>query len=55
MSKEKYSKQFVKLVNDITLIETSYQRALKVVEPEDIITITNKDYFFNTKKSAQMF
>ena len=43
MSREKYSKQFLKLVDDTPLIEASYQRALKVVRPEDIVTITIKE------------
>ena len=34
---------FLKLVDDTPLIEASYQRALKVVGPEDIATITNKE------------
>ena len=42
MSREKYSKQFLKLVDDTPLIETSYQRALKIVGPEDIVTVTDK-------------
>jgi mannose-1-phosphate guanylyltransferase/mannose-6-phosphate isomerase len=43
MSREKYSKQFLKLVDSTSLIETSYQRALKIVRPEDIVTITIKE------------
>ena len=39
MSREQCSKQFFKLVDDTPLIETSYQRALKIFEPEDIVTI----------------
>lgn len=43
MSREKYSKQFLKLVDNTPLIEASYQRVLKVVRPEDIVTITIKE------------
>jgi len=43
LSREKYSKQFLKLVDNTPLIETSYQRALKIVRPEDIVTITIKE------------
>jgi bifunctional N-acetylglucosamine-1-phosphate-uridyltransferase/glucosamine-1-phosphate-acetyltransferase GlmU-like protein len=55
VSREKYSKQFLKLVDSTPLIETSYQRALKVVGPEDIVTITNKDYYFYTKEVCDKF
>jgi mannose-1-phosphate guanylyltransferase/mannose-6-phosphate isomerase len=43
MSREKHSKQFLKLVDDTPLIKASYRRALKIVGPEDILTITNKE------------
>jgi mannose-1-phosphate guanylyltransferase/mannose-6-phosphate isomerase len=43
MSREKYSKQFLKLVDSTPLIEASYQRALNLVNPEDIVTITIKE------------
>ncbi|MEF3244433.1 MAG: mannose-1-phosphate guanylyltransferase/mannose-6-phosphate isomerase [Caldisericaceae bacterium] len=55
MSREKYSKQFLNLVDDTPLIEASYQRALKIVGPEDIVTITNKDYYFYTKEICDKF
>ena len=40
MSREKYSKQFLMLVDDTPLVEASYQRALKIVGPENIGGIT---------------
>jgi mannose-1-phosphate guanylyltransferase/mannose-6-phosphate isomerase len=55
MSREKYSKQFLKLVDDTPLIEASYQRALKIAGPEEIVTITNKDYYFYTKEICDKF
>jgi len=55
MSREKYSKQFLNLVDDTPLIEASYQRALKIVGPEDIITITNKDYYFYAKEICDKY
>jgi mannose-1-phosphate guanylyltransferase/mannose-6-phosphate isomerase len=55
MSRENYSKQFLKLVDNTPLIEASYQRALKMVGPEDIVTITNKDYYFYTKEICEKF
>jgi len=55
LSREKYSKQFLKLVDGTSLLETSYQRALKIVNPEDIITVTNEDYYFYTKEICEKF
>jgi len=36
LSREKYSKQFLKLVDNVALIEASYERALKIAKPESI-------------------
>lgn len=55
LSREKYSKQFLKLVDGTPLLETSYQRALKIVNPTDIVTVTNKDYYFYTKEICEKF
>jgi len=55
LSREKYSKQFLKLVDNVALIEASYERALKIAKPEDIVTITNKDYYFYTKEISDKF
>ncbi|MEM3503861.1 MAG: mannose-1-phosphate guanylyltransferase/mannose-6-phosphate isomerase [Nitrososphaeria archaeon] len=55
MSRENYSKQFLKLVDDTPLIEASYRRALEIVTPENIVTITNRDYYFYTKEICEKF
>ena len=46
---KKYSKQFLKLIDNTSLIEPSYKRALKIADPKDVATITNKDYCFYIK------
>jgi mannose-1-phosphate guanylyltransferase/mannose-6-phosphate isomerase len=44
LSRKKYSKQFLKLVDNTPLIESSYRRALKIIGPEDIsYTTINKE------------
>jgi len=55
LSREKYSKQFLKLVDGIPLLDSTYERLLKFFSPQDIITITNKDYYFYVKDSCVKF
>jgi mannose-1-phosphate guanylyltransferase/mannose-6-phosphate isomerase len=44
LSREKYSKQFLKLVDNTPLIESSYKKTLKIASPEDIFyTTINKE------------
>ena len=52
LSRKKYSKQFLKLVDGIPLLDSTYTRLLNFLSPEDIITITNKDYYFYVKDSC---
>ncbi len=55
LSREKYSKQFLKLIEGKSLLEVTYERVLKLVNPEDVITITNKDYYFYIKDICSNF
>ncbi len=55
LSREKYSKQFLKLINGSSLLNYTYERALNLVAPEDVITITNKDYYFYVKDICSKF
>ena len=55
LSRRKYSKQFLELVNGTSLIDSTYKRILEFFSPEDIITITNKDYYFYVKDSCTKF
>jgi len=55
LSREKYSKQFLKLIDGKSLLEATYERILKLVNPEDIITITNKDYYFYVRDACSKF
>ena len=55
LSREKYSKQFLKLIVGKSLLESTYERILELVNPEDIITITNKDYYFYVRDTCSKF
>ncbi|MGC8972235.1 MAG: mannose-1-phosphate guanylyltransferase/mannose-6-phosphate isomerase [bacterium] len=55
LSREKYSKQFLKLVDGKELLESTYDRVLNIVEPKDIITVTNSDYYFYVKDICSRF
>jgi len=44
LSRKNFPKQFLKLFNNRSLLELTANRLLKIVQPKDIIVITNKDY-----------
>lgn len=52
LSRKKYSKQFLTLVDGVPLIDSTYKRILNFFSPEDVITVTNKDYYFYVKDSC---
>lgn len=54
MSRELYSKQFFTLPGDgQSLLAKAYERAKVLVEPQDIVTVTNQDFLFFVKDSFQ--
>ncbi|MCX7796543.1 MAG: mannose-1-phosphate guanylyltransferase/mannose-6-phosphate isomerase [bacterium] len=55
LSREKYSKQFLKLIDGKELLESTYDRVLSLVTPKDIITVTNSDYYFYVKDICSRF
>ncbi|MDD5669537.1 MAG: mannose-1-phosphate guanylyltransferase/mannose-6-phosphate isomerase [Candidatus Omnitrophica bacterium] len=55
LSREKHAKQFLKLVDQKTLLEATYERVLKLASAGDIVTITNKDYYFYVKDICEKF
>ncbi|MGB9768293.1 MULTISPECIES: mannose-1-phosphate guanylyltransferase/mannose-6-phosphate isomerase [Dictyoglomus] len=55
LSREKFSKQFIKLLPDKSLLEDTYERLIKFFKPEDILTITNKEYFYFVKSITDKF
>lgn len=55
LSREKFSKQFIKLLRDRSLLEETYERLLMIFEFKDILTITNKEYFYFVKSITDKF
>lgn len=55
LSREKFSKQILKLIDGRSLLELTYERVLNLLTPEDIITITNADYYYYVKDTASRF
>ncbi|MFZ2414223.1 MAG: mannose-1-phosphate guanylyltransferase/mannose-6-phosphate isomerase [Candidatus Cryosericum sp.] len=53
MSRKSYAKQFLPLFGGHSLLEGAVNRALAVVGPEDVITVTNRDYYFYVKDALQ--
>ena len=49
VSREGHPKPFMKLSDGETLMRKSYDRAAAVMEGEEILTVTNRDYFFISK------
>ena len=54
MSRKNYSKQFLPLFGGHSLLQGAVDRALTVVRPEDVITVTNRDYYFYVKDALQL-
>ncbi|MFN3699548.1 MAG: sugar phosphate nucleotidyltransferase, partial [Dictyoglomus sp.] len=55
LSREKFSKQFIKLLRDRSLLEETYERLLGIFGFKDILTITNKEYFYFVKSITDKF
>lgn len=55
LSREKYSKQFLRLIDGKELLESTYDRVLNLAEPKDIVTVTNSDYYFYVKDICSRF
>ncbi|MGE5473031.1 MAG: mannose-1-phosphate guanylyltransferase/mannose-6-phosphate isomerase [Ignavibacteriales bacterium] len=49
LSRTSYPKQFLKIGSDKTLLTETIQRFLKLVEPKDIIVVTNNEYYYHVK------
>ena len=49
VSREGYPKPFMKIAEDATLIGRTYQRAVSVATGGEIMTVTNRDYYFLSK------
>lgn len=54
MSRRSYSKQFLPLFGGHSLLEGAVDRALRVADAGDVITVTNRDYYFYVKDALQL-
>lgn len=55
LSRERYAKQFLRLIEDKELLEATYERILNLTDPENIITITNKAYYLYVRHICSKF
>lgn len=49
VSREAYPKPFMKLADGDSLLMKAYQRAASIMNTEYLITVTNRDYYFESK------
>src|SRR5574343_1942726 len=49
VSREGYPKPFMKLADGQSLLFKTYQRAASVAEGGEVLTVTNRDYYFMSK------
>ena len=53
LSRSCYPKQFLKITGQYTLLQQTILRYLNVVQQEDIVIVTNKDYIFHVKDNLE--
>lgn len=53
LSRQAHPKPFIKLQDGESLIQKSYLRALAIDGVEEIVTVTNREYFFYTKDEIE--
>ena len=53
MSRPSFSKQFLPIFDGNSLFEACVDRSLALVAPEDIVTVTNRDYYFYVRDVLQ--
>ena len=49
ISREAYPKPFIRFNNSLSLLQTSYQRALNLPNVTQILTVTNAEYYYQSK------
>lgn len=53
LSRSCYPKQFLKITGQYTLLQQTVLRFLNIVQQEDIVIVTNKDYIFHVKDNLE--
>ena len=54
ISRESSPKPFIKLPDGQSLIEKTYERALSPLGVAEVLTVTNRDYYFRCKDEYQL-
>lgn len=53
LSRERFPKQFLKLIDGKSLLECTYRRAIALADAQDVVTVTSADFVFLTKEIAE--
>lgn len=53
LSRERFPKQFLKLIDGKSLLECTYIRAIALADAQDVVTVTSADFLFLTKEIAE--
>jgi len=53
LSRERFPKQFLKLIDGKSLLECAYRRAIALAGAQDVVTVTSADFLFLTKEIAE--
>ena len=54
VSREGHPKPFMKLPDGESLLMKTYRRARRVADPGEILTVTNREYFFLSRDEYQL-
>lgn len=49
ISRKSYPKPFIRLNGSLSLLQTTYQRALNIPNVKQMVTVTNADYYYQSK------
>lgn len=53
LSRERFPKQFLKLIDGRSLLECTYRRAMALTDPSEVVTVTSADFLYLTKEIAE--
>lgn len=54
LSRKNYPKQFLNLYSDFSLLQETFLRACKIMPPQNIFLVTNKDNYFNVLNQVRV-
>lgn len=53
LSRERFPKQFLKLIDGRSLLECTYRRAMALTDPSEVVTVTSADFLYLTREIAE--